>query len=113
MRWCSARKVTLAEVEPFHVARYMRELGEPRVGGARKAGLAPLSRKQQRAALKRRCVLAALPSDICNHSFRASDLAYAERARAFNVLLDGRRIREDLGFKPQFPRLADALAAGA
>jgi UDP-glucose 4-epimerase len=37
----------------------------------------------------------------------------AERARAFDTLLDGRRIREDLGFKPRFPRLADALAAGA
>jgi UDP-glucose 4-epimerase len=37
----------------------------------------------------------------------------AERARAFDVLLDGRRIREDLGFKPEFPRLADAIAAGA
>jgi len=37
----------------------------------------------------------------------------AERARAFDTLLDGNRIREDLGFKPQFPRLADALAAGA
>jgi UDP-glucose 4-epimerase len=37
----------------------------------------------------------------------------AERARAFDTLLDGRRIREDLGFKPQFPRLADAIAAGA
>jgi UDP-glucose 4-epimerase len=29
------------------------------------------------------------------------------------ALLDGRRIREDLGFKPKFPRLADAIAAGA
>jgi UDP-glucose 4-epimerase len=37
----------------------------------------------------------------------------AERARAFDALLDGRRIREDLGFKPRFPRLADAIAAGA
>jgi nucleoside-diphosphate-sugar epimerase len=37
----------------------------------------------------------------------------AERGRAFDVLLDGRRIREELGFKPAFPRLADALAAGA
>ena len=37
----------------------------------------------------------------------------AERARAFDALLDGRRIREDLGFSPKFPRLADALAAGA
>jgi UDP-glucose 4-epimerase len=37
----------------------------------------------------------------------------AERARAFDALLDGRRIREDLGFEPKFPRLADAAAAGA
>jgi nucleoside-diphosphate-sugar epimerase len=36
----------------------------------------------------------------------------AERARAFDTPLDGRRIREDLGFKPRFPRLADAIAAG-
>ncbi|HYP98900.1 MAG TPA: NAD(P)-dependent oxidoreductase [Polyangiaceae bacterium] len=36
-----------------------------------------------------------------------------EKARAFEALLDGRRIREDLGFKPQFPRLVDAVAAGA
>jgi UDP-glucose 4-epimerase len=41
------------------------------------------------------------------------DGSNAEGARAFDVLLDGRRIREDLGFKPSFPRLADALAAGA
>ncbi len=31
-----------------------------------------------------------------------------ERARAFDALLDGRRIREDLGFQPLVPRLADA-----
>ncbi len=37
----------------------------------------------------------------------------AERARAFDAVLDGRRIREDLGFEPAFPRLADAIAAGA
>jgi nucleoside-diphosphate-sugar epimerase len=37
----------------------------------------------------------------------------AESARAFGALLDGRRIREDLGFEPKFPRLADAIAAGA
>jgi UDP-glucose 4-epimerase len=37
----------------------------------------------------------------------------AERARAFNALLDGRRIREDLAFEPEFPRLADAIAARA
>ncbi|WP_164006933.1 NAD-dependent epimerase/dehydratase family protein [Pyxidicoccus trucidator] len=41
------------------------------------------------------------------------DGSNAEFARTFEVLLDGRRIREDLGFKPRFPRLADALAAGA
>jgi UDP-glucose 4-epimerase len=41
------------------------------------------------------------------------DGSNAEGARAFDVLLDGRRIRQDLGFKPKFPRLADALAAGA
>lgn len=38
------------------------------------------------------------------------DGSNAERARAFDALLDGRRIREDLGFKPKFPRLADAIA---
>lgn len=36
----------------------------------------------------------------------------AERARAFDAILDGRRIREELGFAPAYPRLADALAAG-
>lgn len=36
-----------------------------------------------------------------------------DKARAFETLLDGRRIRADLGFSPKFPRLADALAAGA
>ena len=39
--------------------------------------------------------------------------AAAAAARPFDALLDGRRIREDLGFRPQFPRLADAMAAGA
>jgi UDP-glucose 4-epimerase len=37
----------------------------------------------------------------------------AEDARASDVLLDGRRLREDLGFKPLYPRLQDAIAAGA
>ncbi|HEY5958231.1 MAG TPA: NAD(P)-dependent oxidoreductase [Polyangiaceae bacterium] len=37
----------------------------------------------------------------------------AERGRAFDVVLDGHRLREDLGFKPKFPRLADAVAAKA
>lgn len=36
-----------------------------------------------------------------------------ERAHAFEAVMDGRLIREDLGFKPVYPRLADALAAGA
>ncbi len=36
-----------------------------------------------------------------------------ERARAFEAVMDGRQIRDDLGFKPAFPRLADALAVGA
>jgi nucleoside-diphosphate-sugar epimerase len=37
----------------------------------------------------------------------------AERALAFGALLDGSRIREDLGFKPVFPRLEDTLKANA
>jgi UDP-glucose 4-epimerase len=41
------------------------------------------------------------------------DGSNAERARAFDALMDGSRIREALGFKPRFPRLADAIAAGA
>ncbi len=41
------------------------------------------------------------------------DGSNAERARAFDTLLDGSRIREDLGFKPRFSRLADAVAADA
>ena len=34
------------------------------------------------------------------------DGSNAERARAFDALLDGSRIRTDLGFEPDFPRLA-------
>jgi UDP-glucose 4-epimerase len=34
------------------------------------------------------------------------DGSNAEQARAFDVLRDGKRIREDLGFEPEFPRLA-------
>lgn len=41
------------------------------------------------------------------------DGSNAARAVAFESLMDGTRIREDLGFAPVFPRLADALAAGA
>ncbi len=36
-----------------------------------------------------------------------------EAARASDVLLDGRRLRDDLGFSPKYPRLQDAIAAGA
>jgi len=35
-----------------------------------------------------------------------------ERAQAFAAVMATRRIREDLGFQPQYPRLADAVAAG-
>ena len=41
------------------------------------------------------------------------DGSNAERARAFEAVMDGSRIREDLGFAPQFRRLADAIAARA
>jgi nucleoside-diphosphate-sugar epimerase len=41
------------------------------------------------------------------------DGSNAEGARPFDALLDGRRIREDLGFRPEYPRLADAIATGA
>ncbi len=34
------------------------------------------------------------------------------RAAAFDSVMDGRRLREDLGFAPKYPRLADAIAAG-
>lgn len=40
------------------------------------------------------------------------DGSNADMARAFDALMEGRRIREDLGFRPEFPRLADAIAAG-
>jgi UDP-glucose 4-epimerase len=41
------------------------------------------------------------------------DGSNAEGARPFDTLLDGSRIRTDLGFKPKYPRLADAIAANA
>jgi nucleoside-diphosphate-sugar epimerase len=41
------------------------------------------------------------------------DGSAAEAAQVDEVLLDGRRLREDLGFKPEYPRLRDALAADA
>jgi len=43
----------------------------------------------------------------------APDGSNAVRARVFGALLDGSRIREDLGFNPVFPRLAAAISAGA
>lgn len=41
------------------------------------------------------------------------DGSNVEQGRPFEALLDGSRIRQDLGFNPKFPRLADALAAAA
>jgi len=35
-----------------------------------------------------------------------------ERAQAFAAVMDTQRIRDELGFKPVFPRLADAVEAG-
>jgi len=35
-----------------------------------------------------------------------------ERARAFAAVLDGRRLRDDLGFRALYPRLGDAVASG-
>jgi UDP-glucose 4-epimerase len=43
----------------------------------------------------------------------APDGTQAERGSAFGALMDGSRIREDLGFKPVYPRLQDAIDAGA
>jgi UDP-glucose 4-epimerase len=40
------------------------------------------------------------------------DGSQAERGTAFELSLDGRRIREDLGFNAQYPRLSDAVTAG-
>jgi UDP-glucose 4-epimerase len=40
------------------------------------------------------------------------DGSQAERGKAFEAVMDGRRIREELGFEAQYPRLADAVAAG-
>lgn len=40
------------------------------------------------------------------------DGSEAERGRVFEAILDGSRLRADLGFAPVFPRLADAVAAG-
>lgn len=40
------------------------------------------------------------------------DGSNAAFARSFESIADGRRIREDLGFAPTYPRLADAIAAG-
>ena len=43
----------------------------------------------------------------------APDGSDPEAAGASDVLLDGRRLREDLGFAPEYPRLRDAMAARA
>lgn len=39
------------------------------------------------------------------------DGSNAELGRQFDTVMDGRRIREDLGFAARFPRLADAVAS--
>ena len=54
--------------------------------------------------------LATLNASVGAPSLDGTD---AEKGRAFDALLDGRRIREDLGFSPRYPRLADAVSAGA
>lgn len=41
------------------------------------------------------------------------DGSAAEAGRAFDIELGVRRIREDLGFRPEYPRLQNAIAAGA
>lgn len=41
------------------------------------------------------------------------DGSAADAGRDSDILLDPRRLREDLGFKPQYPRLQDAITAGA
>lgn len=43
----------------------------------------------------------------------APDGSQAERGRPFEAVMDGRRIRESLGFIAKYPRLADAVAANA
>lgn len=53
--------------------------------------------------------LAALFASVGEPPPDGSDAAHAG---AFDAVMDGRRIRDDLGFKPQYPRLAAALAAG-
>lgn len=40
------------------------------------------------------------------------DGSNAERARSFEAILDGHRLRHDLGFSPEVPRLADAVSRG-
>lgn len=40
------------------------------------------------------------------------DGSNAAGGRLFEAVLDGRRMRTDLGFAPKYPRLADAIAAG-
>ena len=40
------------------------------------------------------------------------DGSEAEKARSHESVMDGRRIRAELGFSPTYPRLADAVAAG-
>lgn len=43
----------------------------------------------------------------------APDGTQAERGAAFGALMDGSRLRQELGFAPVYPRLQDAVRAGA
>jgi hypothetical protein len=54
--------------------------------------------------------LATLSASVCAPP---PDGSAAEAAQADDVLLDGRRLHEDLGFKAEYPRLQDAIDAGA
>jgi UDP-glucose 4-epimerase len=67
---------------------------------ARREGFSAVDRADDRACF---ASVGASPPDGSN----------LERSRAFDSLGDARRIREDLGFKPKFPRLAYAIAASA
>ena len=40
------------------------------------------------------------------------DGSAAEAGRTFEIVLDVRRIRDDLGYRPEYPRLHDAIVAG-
>jgi hypothetical protein len=77
-----------------------------------------LAREETSARRRRPFSLASLPSSRPCSLWMASTFAfsvlrsYTATAPHTSVLLDGRRLREDLEFKAQFPRLQDAMATG-